>query len=1155
MLQFPLSKPAGKLLAIICLGIAAVSCTGEPEKPDTDSDSYDKAVSDFYVSLAAVQSDQTLFALEKMQEVTDAYPMEAAAWANLGVFSMRQGAFDAATERLEKAVDLAPENDDILFLRGLLESRKGNIEDAINYLEQAVEKNGDNPQILYALADELERQDSAENSARIIELLNKILEEDPDNLAVLLETVRIASKWGDRELLEEALLNLNEQSENWPEQIQQQFAEQQEAILEKKGENIMFELAFLRNNLNELPAFQQDLAKVQLPSNEVGFLISEFLWLPSPGRSAAPADTAISFDPGEANLAEWARLIKPIALGDEESAAMLLIVGNDAIVNGKYRLSFPGEYNNSPGPKLPAQSVTTIDYNYDFLNDIAMAGTGGLAIYRQQSDSSFSNVTGDLQIPDSIRRQSYHGVWSYDVDSDGDLDLLLAPVGESLIVLRNNGDDTFSTQNYFEGLENVKDIIWADFDIDGDPDAVFLLEDGNVNYFENQRAGEFVRNSAFSFPGFASAISFGDLDGNGLFEVIALTSEGIEANHLDEAMQDWNHSLLIDFEGSGFTAEDGRLFVNDLDNNSSLDIIVSSGDETRYWLSDETLSFSDQSQQVDLDLFGLADTDGDLRLDLLGFAGDSKPVVMNNSGSMNYNARILRPRASGGLGDKRINSFGIGGEIEARSGIQYTKQPIIDPWVHVGLGTHDEAEMVRIIWPNGSVQAEFAELGYDSKIMNEQILKGSCPWVFTHNGEEMEFVTDFLWRTALGLRINAQGDASVIHSIDWIKIDGSQLKPKDGYYDVRITADLWETHFFDHVSLIAVDRPEDTEVFVDERFTIPAPEQKLYPVKEVFPVSSARDQDGRDVTGLIRERDGSYLDTFNLTEFQGLAEEHYVEVDISEASSENDNLLLIASGWIYPTDSSINVAISQGRYDAPQGIRVEVPDGKGGWIAAEENVGFPTGKNKTMLVDLEDIFVEGTERKVRLYTNMEIYWDQLQVGVKETNPQFETHEIAAETAELRYRGYSSVERPGRFVPEKPDYQQISGTTPKWFDLVGFYTRFGDVKELTGEIDDRYVIMNAGDELVFRFPAPPPPAGGWKRDYVLVGDGWVKDGDLNTGFSKTVIPLPYHGMEDYSEEPGRLQDDPVYQRFTEDWVNYHTRFVTPKNFSTALRFRE
>ena len=43
--------------------------------------------------------------------------------------------------------------------------------------------------------------------------------------------------------------------------------------------------------------------------------------------------------------------------------------------------------------------------------------------------------------------------------------------------------------------------------------------------------------------------------------------------------------------------------------------------------------------------------------------------------------------------------------------------------------------------------------------------------------------------------------------------------------------------------------------------------------------------------------------------------------------------------------------------------------------------------------------------------------------------------------------------------------------PRWRDLVGYYTRFGDVRELLRGVDDRYVIMNAGDELRLAFPAP------------------------------------------------------------------------------------
>ena len=136
-------------------------------------------------------------------------------------------------------------------------------------------------------------------------------------------------------------------------------------------------------------------------------------------------------------------------------------------------------------------------------------------------------------------------------------------------------------------------------------------------------------------------------------------------------------------------------------------------------------------------------------------------------------------------------------------------------------------------------------------------------------------------------------------------------------------------------------------------------------------------------------------------------------------------------------------------------------------------------------------------------------------------------------------------------PELPDYGTIAGTSQRWRDLIGYYTRFGDVRELIRDVDDRYVIANAGDELALRFDAPPAPGAGWVRDFVLIGDGWNKDGDYNTAFSKTVLPLPSHSRPSYDAPPGALEDDPVYKAHSDDWVHYHHRFVAPESFQRGL----
>ena len=61
------------------------------------------------------------------------------------------------------------------------------------------------------------------------------------------------------------------------------------------------------------------------------------------------------------------------------------------------------------------------------------------------------------------------------------------------------------------------------------------------------------------------------------------------------------------------------------------------------------------------------------------------------------------------------------------------------------------------------MQADF-DFVANQVITAEQRLKGSCPWLFAYDGHAMRFVTDFLWRSPLGLRINAQETACLLYT-------------------------------------------------------------------------------------------------------------------------------------------------------------------------------------------------------------------------------------------------------------------------------------------------------------------------------------------------------------------------------------------------------
>src|SRR4030095_14052573 len=166
-------------------------------------------------------------------------------------------------------------------------------------------------------------------------------------------------------------------------------------------------------------------------------------------------------------------------------------------------------------------------------------------------------------------------------------------------------------------------------------------------------------------------------------------------------------------------------------------------------------------------------------------------------------------------------------------------------------------------------------------VLAEQRVKGSCPMLFAWDGKQISYVKDTApWSPALGLHINAQIVAGIYQTEEWFKIRGDQLAPRDGFYDLRVTAELWEVYYIDHYSLMVVDHPKDTEVFSDERFALPPPPLKLYATGATKPFAKASDDRNEDVTDLVRTLDQKYLGTFGKGQYQGLTRDHWVELEL-----------------------------------------------------------------------------------------------------------------------------------------------------------------------------------------------------------------------------------------------------------------------------------
>ncbi|MEO7272284.1 MAG: CRTAC1 family protein [Vicinamibacterales bacterium] len=1139
--SYPISvRRRALVLSVIVALTAACSSRKEPEPP---AQVYREAVTAFYVGLSAMQTTQEVLARQKFDRLVAIVPEEPAGWADLGLLLVRQQELDQGAAHLARAAALAPDSAEIQRLQAIAEGRRGRLTDAIAHWRRALELAPEDAEAAYALALETERQGGPADDAEAQRILAQLLGRR-DNLAARLEFLRIAAKRGDQPALAAGLSSLAAAAQTWSPEAQAQLTSIRAAAAIPRS--AATPIAFLKNVLLRESSYRAALAEVSTAGLAVGRPVVRFLKLKNPAPQAALADEGMTFATESANAQPGATWI---------SATSLDGTGNPLVLTaGPAGVRLPGAPRDvacrTPVLGGPAE-VAVADLNYDFRVDLALAGPTGVCLLRQDGAGGFTDVTAASTLPATVLRTPAVGVWPADLDTDGDLDLVVASRDGAPVVLRNNGDGTFSSRDLFRSVNRARGFIWADLDGEGVPDAAFVDQAGEVRVFVNQRGGQFRAEPPLPGAVPAVAIAAAEVSGDAIFDLLVLARDGTIRRVSRATDGTWRATELARTEAiAGSASGVARLLTADLDNNGATDLIVAGPASSRVLLGAPAGSYAPLAAAVPLSVRAIADLDGDGRLDLLGLGDNGLPTRATSRGTKAYHWQVLRPRAATATGDQRINSFGFGGEVELRSGLHAQKQVITAPLVHFGLGEAAGADVVRITWPNGALQAEFG-LEADQAVAATQRLKGSCPWLFGWNGQAMSFVTDLLWRSPLGLRINAQATADVLMTEDWVKVRGDQLAPRDGAYDLRVTAELWETHFFDLVSLLVVDHPADTEIFLDERFAVPPPAPTIVVTTAVQPFASVTDDRGHDASALASVRDDRYLDFAGRGPYQGITRPHFVELTLPDTAPRTGPLWLVAQGWIHPTDSSINVAISQGAQAAPESLALHVADANGRFRVVRTGLGFPAGKDKTILLDLSGLFGPSGPRRIRLATNLEIFWDRLGWAVGRPDVAVTPRRLELAAADLVYRGYSITDQARPSVPERARYT-TEGTGARWRDLEGYYTRFGDVRPLLGRVDDRYVIMNAGDELRLRFPEAPAPSAGLIRDFVVVSDGWEKDGDYNTTFSRTVLPLPTHASGRYNTPPGQLEDDPVYRKYPDDFAVYHTRYVTSDPVRDALR---
>src|SRR5262249_38509764 len=164
----------------------------------------------------------------------------------------------------------------------------------------------------------------------------------------------------------------------------------------------------------------------------------------------------------------------------------------------------------------------------------------------------------------------------------------------------------------------------------------------------------------------------------------------------------------------------------------------------------------------------------------------------------------------------------------------------------------------------------------------------------------------------------------------------------------------------------------------------------------------------------------------------------------------------------------------------------------------------PAGLPRLTLLDLSGK-VGGPDCVIRLPTNMECYWDQAFIAVRDraAEAQVRVQELPLAQASLVYRGLPREQSPDGRPPLLYGYDHVEPALPARFS--GWLTRYGDVAGLLERDDDRFCVIGPGDEVRLEFDAQtasePPP--GWTRSFILRAVGYCKDADPFTATSDAV----------------------------------------------------
>jgi cytochrome c-type biogenesis protein CcmH/NrfG len=1097
---------------------------------------------------AYYENDDFKSAAEQFQRAVALAPGSAPDWFNLGLVLMRGADYTNALGALERAERLDPGLLGVHYIRGIVYKRQNDFPNAIESLKRVAA--GD-PQCIGAYFNLAMCYKAAEQFTNAIATLQAAVEREPDNASCHYQLVTLFRRVGNVE-------HAARHAEAF-DRLKDAVAESEKTVEALERSRYSYVI--------EVPPVGPDLAAQLEPA--VRFVdvtkdacLAQHVTPPPPlPRPPAQLRRADCTPEMARRYVVWHGGSVAVGDCDGDGKPDIYIVNcstnEEASANRLYHNDGGWHFTDvtaKAGVGNRGLGTTAVwgDYDNDQRLDLYVVNYGPNVLYHNRGDGTFEDVSVRARVnePQFGSRAAF-----VDYDHDNDLDLFVAndvdfsepPQRDSLALpddfpgqinalFRNNGDGTFTDQTDEAGLlvaaAQARDVVCTDFDGDNAVDVFVANNDAPSLLFLNARMGKFKPGGLFSPPlqKGARATAEADFNRDGRPDLIVAAGTALLL-YTNDGHAHFN-GVAIPLPPPLSTNGVARIRVFDFNNDGWPDLLLTGAQGAGLWLlaSVGQGQFRDVTAATGLNKvpgiiadFTTADLDGDGAQDIIVQTRDRGLILLRNDGAARRHWLDVH------LLGKKVNRCGYGATVEIAAGGHYQKQTVREGPVHFGLGSLTNLAVIRVTWPNGMAQ-NVIQPAIDRALEVEEYVRvsASCAFLWADGGRGFKLVNEILGVGPLGIPMTAD-KFFPLNCAELTKIEPEQLVAKDGQYQLRLTEDLRELAFVDQVNLRVVDHPPGLEIIPNEMFTGPPfPEDKFFAVLEHRVPRSAVDDRGNDVLDLIRSRDGCYP-TFPLTDYDGLARPHSLTLNVGDLSDARQ-IMLFLDGWIYWADSSVSWGIFQNTNCDLAPLKLEVHDAQGNWHTAIESVGLPTSKGIVVPVDLTGKFL-CPDWHVRLSTTLCVYFDRIFVSTRDEAPRYRVTTLPVTQADLHFHGFTKMTR-DKLGYERFDYDQVSPTGP-WNPPRGLLTRYGDVTLLLARPDDMFVTIAPGDELTMRFDATALPAlpGGWKRSFIFYANGWVKDGDLNTKFSETVEPLPFHGMSGYPyPATEHYPDDPAHREY-------------------------